>query len=62
VIRGEQTGTLTGVLKQGMAINGTFTVRGNGEIILRQVPEPATLALLVPGMLMLAWVRKRRRA
>ncbi|MDZ4781663.1 MAG: hypothetical protein SGJ19_15535 [Planctomycetia bacterium] len=59
VIRGEQTGTLTGVLKQGMAINGTFTVHGNGEIILRQVPEPATLALFLPGMLMLAWPRKR---
>jgi hypothetical protein len=60
VIRGEQSGTLTGVLRNGTAINGTFTIRGNGEIILRQVPEPATLALLVPGMVALAWVRKRR--
>jgi hypothetical protein len=58
VIRGEQSGTLIGLLKNGAAINGTFTVHGNGEIIL--VPEPATLALLVPGMFALAWARKRR--
>lgn len=57
---GAPSGTLSGVLANGTPILGTFSIQGNGEIIL--VPEPATLALLASGLLVLAWTRKSMSA
>ncbi|MHC4104138.1 MAG: PEP-CTERM sorting domain-containing protein [Planctomycetota bacterium] len=50
----DPTGTLTGILSNGDAINNDFYISTNASMVL--VPEPATLLLLVFGAVML---RKR---
>lgn len=53
------SGTLTGTLSDGTAIDLTFQIRhGGGGIVLYPVPEPAALSLLVLGGL--AMVRRRK--
>jgi hypothetical protein len=53
----DSAGTLTGVLASGDPINASFSIYGNSSIML--VPEPATLALLVSGGLLV--LRRRRK-
>ncbi len=56
-----EEGYLTGRLADGAELNALASVRGDGQIILHEIPEPATWLMLLSGILPLLAVRRRAR-